>query len=83
MIVAASDGHAEGASSFAVGNESPGGDTRKRNRAAKLRRLKLISLAVASCFSAELAFADAAGPTVVNGTATFQQSSSSVVLSPA
>lgn len=74
MLIAISDGHAEGASSFAVGNEPLGGDMRKRNRAAMLLRLKLTSLAVASCFSADLAFANPTGPTVVNGTATFQQS---------
>jgi len=38
MIIAASDGHAEGASILAVGNESRGGDLKKRNRAAKLLR---------------------------------------------
>jgi len=40
---------------------------RKRNRAAKLLRLNLISLAVASCFSADLAFANPTGPVVANG----------------
>jgi hypothetical protein len=67
MIIAASDGHAEGASSLAVGNEPLGGNMKMRNRAAKLLRLKLISLAVASCFAAEPAFANPTGPVVANG----------------
>ena len=76
MIVSVSDRHAEGASGLAAGNDPLGGDMRKRNRAAKLLRLKLISLAVASCFSAELAFANPTGPAVAKGTATFERSGS-------
>lgn len=67
-IICVSVGHAEGgASILAVGNKSLGGNMRKRNRAAKLLRLKLISLAVASCFSADLALANPTGPVVTNG----------------
>jgi hypothetical protein len=57
-----------------VGNESLGGDIKVRNRTARILQLRLISLAVASCFFAELAFANPTGPTAVNGTAAFRQS---------
>ena len=46
---------------------------RNRDRAARLPRIKLISVAVASCFASHLAFANPTGPTVVNGQVTFNQ----------
>ena len=44
-----------------------------RNRAARLPRIKLISVAVASCFASHLAFANPTAPAVVNGQVTFSQ----------
>ena len=58
-----------------MGNESLGGDIKVRNRAARILQLRLISLAVASCFFAELGFANPIGSTVVNGTTALQPSS--------
>jgi filamentous hemagglutinin family protein len=42
----------------------------------KLWRVKLISLAVASCFAREAVYANPTGPAVVNGQATFHQQGS-------
>jgi len=47
--------------------------TRQR---AKLWRVKLISLAVASCFAREAVYANPTGPAVVNGQVTFHQQGS-------
>ena len=44
-----------------------------RNRAARLPRIKLISVAVAFCFASHLAFANPTAPTVVNGQVSFAQ----------
>ena len=46
---------------------------RNRQRAARLLRIKLISLAVASCFASHVAVANPTGPAVVNGQVTFNQ----------
>ena len=44
-----------------------------RRREKKLWRVKLISLAVASCFAREAVYANPTGPTVVNGQVSFHQ----------
>src|SRR5277367_1527222 len=41
------------------------------NRSRRIWRHKLVALAVASCFSTELAYANPIGPTVVNGQVSF------------
>jgi len=46
---------------------------RVRDRTARLPGIKLISAALACCFSAHLAFAKPTGPTILNGQVTFQQ----------
>jgi filamentous hemagglutinin family protein len=54
--------------------ESPGGNMRNRNRAGISVPPELILLWGALLFASGLALANPTGPTVVNGTATFQQS---------
>jgi len=78
MIIFASDGHAEGASSLTVGSETLGGELRIRIPAASLFPIKLNLLAVASSFSAGVSPSGASEITRFH-----QQPASSAVLSSA